>query len=314
MKRILAWMLIAALLLSAVGCTSCVKMAVSQMPEGDKKPVMWKATDADGHTLYLFGTIHVGDGRSDAVLEHIAPTLERCDALAVEFDVVAYQKDLGAAAESMTRFMLTDGTTIEDYLPKELYERSYALLKEAGLLPDLMKTYNLAMWAQLVESAAIVRYSDLDTEHAMDMMLINRAYEKSIPVWEVESAAYQMEVLDSFDDETYLTQIQTTLDSLELYGTSLEMMYRVWLSGDRDLFWKMIAAETDGSSPEATALEDYNARLINERNVNMAKKAEEYLLSGKTVFFAVGAAHMANEKGIVQLLIDAGYTVEEISY
>ena len=82
---------------------------------------MWKATDADGHTLYLFGTIHVGDGRSDAVLEHIAPTLERCDALAVEFDVVAYQKDLGAAAESMTRFMLTDGTTIEDYLPKELY-------------------------------------------------------------------------------------------------------------------------------------------------------------------------------------------------
>ena len=43
-------------------------------------------------------------------------------------------------------------------------------------------------------------------------------------------------------------------------------------------------------------------------------KAMEYLASGDTVFFAVGAAHMANDAGLVKLLADAGFTVEQISY
>ncbi len=303
MKRILSGLLIAVLLLASVGCGAGGKNAA---------PLMWKVTDGEGHTMYLFGTIHIGDARSEAALERVSTVMEQCDALAVEFDVVAYQKDLGEAAKSMMRFLLTDGTTIEDYMPADLYQRAYALLKEAGLFPDLMKTYNLAMWAQLVETAAIQKYSDLDSEHAMDVLLINRAYEKEIPVWDVESAEYQMELLDSFDDEVYLLQIQTTLDSLELYGSSLELMYRLWLAGDRDTFWRLVAAETDAEG--ADALNDYNARLIDERNAAMAEKAKEHLRSGKTVFFAVGAAHMANASGIVQLLKDAGYTVEEFSY
>ena len=57
---------------------------------------------------------------------------------------------------------------------------------------------------------------------------------------------------------------------------------------------------------------DFNAALIDERNLAMAEKAKEYMKTGKTVFFAVGAAHMANETGVVALLTAAGYTVEEI--
>lgn len=301
MKRILAGLLAALLLFAAIGCGA----------RGAKgMPLMWKVTDGEGHTLYMFGTIHVGDARSDTALERVSTVMEQCDALAVEFDVVAYQKDPGAMTQSMMQFVLTDGTTIEDHMSADLYERAYALLKEAGLFPDLMKNYNLAMWAQLVETAAIQTHAKLDAEHAMDVMLINRAYEKEIPVWDIESAEFQMDLLNSFDDELYLMQIETTLDSLDMYGASLELMYKLWLAGNRELFWQLVATETDGSD----VLSDYNERVVSERNASMAEKAKEYMQSGKTVFFAVGAAHMANDAGIVQLLKDAGYTVEEFSY
>ena len=294
------FLLILALLLAFVGCGGKSEVA----------PLLWKVTDDAGHTLYLFGTIHVGDKRSEKVLERVSPVLERCDALAVEFDLVAYQNDYYAMMQDMAQYVLTAGTTIKDHMPADLYDRAYALLDEAGLFPLLMQEYNLAMWAQLAETAAITVKSDLDADHAMDLLLINRAYEKHIPVRDVESAAFQMQLLNSFPDELYLAQIETTLDTLDDYKTTLDAMYELWLSGARDAFWRMITEEEDAGDLVA----DYNRRLIDERNANMAAVAKEYLASGKTVFFAVGAAHMANDAGIVQLLKNAGYTVEEISY
>ena len=41
----------------------------------------------------------------------------------------------------------------------------------------------------------------------------------------------------------------------------------------------------------------------------MLEVAKGYLDSGKTVFFAVGLAHLLGDGGLVQALRDAGYTV-----
>ena len=302
MKRLLAWLLICLLLLGSTGC-ACSKKG------SETVPLLWKVTDAEGHTLYLFGTIHVGDERSDAALARVTKVLDQCVALAVEFDVVAFQQDADAAMQMMTQYVLTDGTTVDAHMPEDLYSRVYALLQEAGLMPDMMKNYNLAMWAQLAEQAAILQRSDLSPDKAMDVMLMLYAYEKQIPVLEVESAEFQMNLLNSFDDETYLRQIKATMDSLDQYGAAVELLYSLWLSGDRDTFWMAIGAE-----PALEGADAYNKALIDDRNRTMAEKAKEYLLSGRTVFFAVGAAHMANATGIVQLLRDAGYTIEEFSY
>ena len=60
--------------------------------------------------------------------------------------------------------------------------------------------------------------------------------------------------------------------------------------------------------------ENYNRALLDDRNLGMRDRAIEYIAGGRTVFFAVGAAHMANDVGLVKLLADAGYTVEAVSY
>ena len=61
-----------------------------------------------------------------------------------------------------------------------------------------------------------------------------------------------------------------------------------------------------------TIVDEYNKKLIDERNVGMAKAAEEYIESGDTVFFAVGSGHMLGDAGIVNLLKNDGYKVERI--
>lgn len=284
-------------------------------------PLLWKVTDAEGHTLYLFGTIHIGDKRSDAVLKRVLPVLESCGALAVEFDVVAYAGNTLQVARDMAQYALTDGSTISDYMPEELYSRAYSLVGKAGLFPSLFRRYNLAWWAQLVESAMQTVYTDLDAEKAFDSLLIRSAYDKGIPVLDVESSDFQMKLLNSFDDELYLMMIEEALDGADSYGDALNEMYGLWLSGGRDEFWELLEEENEADSEsgkyteeQLKLIEDYNRRLLDDRNVGMRDRALEYLSSGDTVFFAVGAAHMANEAGLVKLLTDAGCTVEQIAY
>ena len=54
---------------------------------------------------------------------------------------------------------------------------------------------------------------------------------------------------------------------------------------------------------------EYEKIMFDDRNLNMADKAEEYLKTGKTTFYIVGAGHMVGETGIIKLLRDRGYTV-----
>ena len=46
----------------------------------------------------------------------------------------------------------------------------------------------------------------------------------------------------------------------------------------------------------------------------MTEAAENFINEGKNVFFIVGAAHFAGEKGIISLLENDGYTVKRIEY
>lgn len=285
-------------------------------PAGSVHPMLYHVTGDDGQEMYLFGTIHIGDSRTEQALELLQPTLDGCDALAVEFDLVAYEQDYEAQLSAMYTFLLTDGTTVEDHMPADLYAQASALLEEAGLMPDLMKQYNLAMWSQLVQQAAMLTRSSLDLQMGMDRLLINYCHRAGIEVRDVESAEFQYELLASFSDELNLLEIRGILNHLDEYGEQTDELFAAWCRGDSDEIQAM--TEDESAADEYTAAEllllaDYSRKMITERNTGMCDKAKQWLEAGDKVFFAVGAGHLVGPFGIVNLLKRAGYSVEQIS-
>lgn len=282
-------------------------------------PMLFRVTGENGQEMYLFGTIHVGDARTKTALEKLKPFLDGCGALAVEFDVVAFEKDTTAQMKSVTQFVLTDGSTVESYMPAELYEQSSALLEQAGLKPELTKYYNLAMWSQLVEQAALLTKCSLDMNAGMDRYLINYCYEKQIPVRDVESAEFQYGLMASFSDELNLLKIESTMKNLDDYGTQVDALYASWVEGNYDHILAVIEEEDSDETEELTEeqkklVEAYNDAMLTQRNLGMRDKAVQWLTAGDKVFFAVGAAHLVGEGGLVELLRSAGYSVEQLSY
>jgi uncharacterized protein YbaP (TraB family) len=65
---------------------------------------------------------------------------------------------------------------------------------------------------------------------------------------------------------------------------------------------------------ERPIYEEYTKIMENDRNALMLEKAIEYLQSGDVIFYAVGAAHVLAEDGLLNTLRDAGYTVEQVAY
>lgn len=282
-------------------------------------PMLFRVTGRNGQEGWLFGTIHVGDERIDTALQKLIPYLDGCDALAVEFDLVAYELDLAAQMKSMQQFVLSDGTRISDHMPKDTFEKASALLNEAGLMPKVMELYNLSMWSTLVEQAALITRTDFDMEIGMDRSLIHHCYDKQIEVRDVESAELQYGLLAGFSDELNLLLIENTLDNLDEYGEGVKELYDAWLKGNYDELAAILEDEEDDSETDLTEaqialLEDYNDRMLTQRNLGMRDRAVEWLEAGDKVFFAVGAAHLIGEDGLAELLRAEGYSVEQVEY
>ncbi len=283
----------------------------------DNSPMMWRVTGENGETLYLFGTVHVGDKRSKAVMNRISSIVDDCDALAVEFDSVAYQKDMSLVMQDMAQYVYTDGTKITDHLSDDMYKKCVALMREEKLYMSALDYYNVAMWYQYADNAALLKYSELVSDYGMETLLLDKAYDQKMEVLSIESGSLQMALLNSFPEELYVFLLEHLFENIDSYGDSVDKLYTLWLDGDFEKFSDYVLEESEVgelSDDLVVMIEDYNKKMLDDRNVGMADKAVQYLESGKTVFFAVGAAHMAGETGLVKALTDKGYTVERISF
>ena len=286
-------------------------------PKSDRQePLMWKVTGNDGSTMYLFGTIHIGDERNKQIMENITSKVDECDALAVECDTVAYQNDFQAMVNSLSYMMYLDGTTVRDHLDAEQYEKCEEYLSKRNLYNKMYDMYHPSLWYQLLQQAAVAD-SPYDSDNAMDTMLINHANDNGKTVLEVESVDAQYKMLDSFSDELYSLLIDAFFENESKYSESLTELYEAWLVGDEEKLTKLVSSEEEEdeelTKEQEKLVEEYNEKMYTERNLGMVEKAQEYLKGGQTVFFAVGTAHMLGDTGLVKQLTDKGYTVEKIT-
>lgn len=325
-KRLCALLLTVLFLFSAAACKkteretrntsaqSAASSGISGKQESAESPLLWRATDPDGKVIWLFGTIHIGDKRNKQIVKRLEPILKQCDALAVEFDIVAYSKNLSAQTRDLTMFVYDDGTTVRDHIPEQLYDDLKSFLTEEKLYNALYDHYKPGLWFQLV-SQALIKKTDLSTNKAMDTLLIKDARSAEREIWEVESSDFQYSVLAQIPDEYYILALQQSIKTASVSAKQLEMLYQAWLEGDEELITEMAeASEIRELTPEKQRLaDDYYDKMVVRRNIGMAEKAKEYLQSEKTVFFAVGAMHFLGENGIISLLEKEGFTVEKVT-
>ena len=313
----------------------------------DSKGFFWKVT-GENNTVYLLGSIHISDGS----LYPLNKAIEDAFAGSGNFVVEVHDDQSDEDWEYyFSKGLISDGTTIADYLDPVVYElyvftcEYLGIKKEAyDYLQPWLAEFELGylLYAMTSEDDNIDDlYDNLDALIALgiESHFMPRAISGGKNILQLESIRHQADFLSSFSPELQEVLLFWTLvdfyelitgepffddnyideDAEEIEGedekieeeTDIDrLLYNVWKTGDEKAMIELngIDEETDDE-----ILNEYNYIMLTKRNIAMVEKIIEYLTGGEGDYFVVvGAAHMVGRSGIVQLLIDAGYTVERV--
>jgi uncharacterized protein YbaP (TraB family) len=120
----------------------------------------------------------------------------------------------------------------------------------------------------------------------------------------LETAEFQIDRFDKMPDAVQEQMLRTTLTELDAQGNELKSMILAWQRGDTAAIEKSVRG----------SFADYPAAyesLIAERNRNWIPQLQMCLSSPTPCFVVVGAAHMVGPDGLLALLQQKGYKVEQ---
>jgi uncharacterized protein YbaP (TraB family) len=268
------------------------------------KVFMWDIA-SDTSTVHLLGTIHF-------LSEDMYPldgAIERAfeESGTVVMEMAASQANLmKAAGLALQEGMYRDDRTLDTSLSPEVLAKLDAYLKERGL--GVASFNKMKPWLMTV-TLAVLELSNLGfkAEQGIDMHFYQKAVERSIPVWDLETPEFQVKMLSEGTDEEHEKALSEALDQLPKTGEVLDKLTGGWKAGAPDAIDQVLVEYRS----EDEALRAREERIIYERNEHMTEKIEQLLKRPGTYFVMIGGAHLVGERGIVKVLQDKGYKVTQ---
>ena len=267
------------------------------LPAEGAGPALWVVKDADS-TVYLFGTVHAlrpttgwGTARLDAAFDS-------ADEVWLE---IVDGEDPAALAPVIQQFGLSPDRPLSSLLNAEEIAELDAAAKTIGA--SAAQIDPMRPWlAGLSIGIAPILKAGYTPGSGADSILKARATAADKPLKAFETAEQQVRVLAGLTEETQLDFLRATLEDYESAATDLDALVVAWASGDVDGIDRLGVQELKAESDEV-----YQALIVN-RNHNWADQIETLLEGSGTAFIAVGAAHLAGDESVQEMLEERGIT------
>lgn len=85
-------------------------------------------------------------------------------------------------------------------------------------------------------------------------------------------------------------------------------LVRAWRTGD-PVGLEATATRAEREHPE---LQPLTEAVVYQRNAAMARQVADFLKTPETRFVVVGSLHLVGDRGILKLLADKGYRIEQL--
>ena len=265
---------------------------------------LWEVSSISNR-VSLYGTMHAGKGSWYPLPDAVEKTYQDSAVLVVEADIT----DEKAMAKSSVAMTYTPPDSIRNHVPPEEYARFRKLLPRYSLPEDRVAQMKPFMAVSLLVFSEWARLGFLP-QYGIDAYFIKKAKAELKPIVEIEGVDVQIRLVTSLTDKEAATIFKGTLDALEagLASEQVAGMVNAWQNGDPQLVVD-IARRYNERVPGAAEFEE---KFVWARHADMLGKIEGYLRSGQRHFIAVGALHLAGERGLVELLRARGYLVRHL--
>lgn len=283
-----------------------IEKAASNVANGGSK--FWKVEKEGLAPSWLLGTMHFSDPRVVNLAPEVGGAFDGANTIIIENTQILDPKKLVVAmAEVRPMMFFTDGSTLE----QRYGSKTIALIKKRLAGRNIPYFLGKRMQPWVLATAIVMPLCEIERKHAkkkvLDNILGSRAQKEGKHLVGLESVKEQISAMASLSLDFHLKSLEETVKLGSKMDDMMETMVVIYQQGNIGQFWplmKYLSPKT-AKSPGYAKFQEV---LITKRNIIMAERSLPYLEKGNA-FMAVGALHLPGEKGVVQLLQNAGYKV-----
>lgn len=294
MKKYFRGFIVPALIVPIVSFTSCEKTSWQQA-----NSIFWKA-DKNGRTLFVLGTMHVPDKRFEKLPVQITTALDSCSVLLEEM-----KPDMEERLKISKGMELPPSENLRTLVGKELFERLVKV--SSNFVPPIGERFleGKKIWA----AAMMISFPRNTDAPSLDMVIYDYAENRGIKTIGLETAEEQIAALDAFSQEEQLELLLDAVEEAEDQFKTVRLLTERYFEQDIAGMSEIFLEKESKFSPSLR--EKYLESMLYTRNRLFFEKALPYL-EKENCFIAVGAGHLAGERGLLNILHKNGYRIKPI--
>jgi len=240
---------------------------------------------------YLYGTIHMICSSDYFLSEKAKKALDSSNKLVLEVDLSDPKEMTDMQQMAMGKEPLTKTLS-----PQNLLKLENILKKKTGMTIQQVDSFSLFTVMSLISMKSF-GCNDLKF---YEMNFIETAKQRNLPINGLETVKLQMGAFrKGYSDTEMITMLE---ESSPEETAKLVSKYKE----------ENIMAMYDITTDKRFTSEQTKKAILDNRNENWLKIMPE-LMKNESVFIAVGAAHLAGESGVINLLRKAGYIVKGVT-
>src|SRR5262245_35362647 len=278
------------------------EIAAQKASQAPDKSCLWRVVSKDS-TVYLLGSVHLLKSDAYPLSQAIEQAFSDSTKLVLEVNLESVDSG-GAQQLILAKSLLPEGKTLDGTLSASTYQALQQRVKALGLDIEVLK--RMKPWFLALSLVAMkMQQLGYDAQNGVDRHFFERARKAKKEVQGLETADFQINLLDSMSAKTQEESLLQTLKELDQFETEFEQLVRAWTEG-REKELDSLLLESFKEYPEVYS------RLISERNRNWLPQIEREFQGRNKTLVVVGAAHLVGQDGIVELMRRKGYVVEQL--
>ncbi|MEM7601378.1 MAG: TraB/GumN family protein, partial [Verrucomicrobiota bacterium] len=254
--------------------------------------------ESDTANVILAGSVHLLREKDLPIPAPFDEAYEIADRLVFELDM----NEMNSPATAMAvrqQGVLPEGESLEDYFDAETLKAIKVYAGDLGLPRAVVEQMRPGTLFVTLTSLAAMRHG-ARPDLGIEIQYFKKAVKDEKPTSGLETMQYQMGIFHEISIETLTRLFQEMIEEVDESEESLDDIIAAWKSGDPKQIEEIIVAELAEE-------EEVKRLLLDDRNQNWIPVIEEALKGNETVMFIVGAAHLAGEGSVIDLLQKKGY-------
>lgn len=261
---------------------------------------VWQITK-DNQSFYLVGTVHLLSETDFPLPKAFDTAFNASKHLIFETDLAELTSPKGMS-QLIAQNTYPPGQNLQRVLSKEVYQQLQGTALERQWPLTSIEQFKPAFAAIMLATLELQRLGAAST--GVDLHYLQLAKQQQKKYSGLETLDEHLGVMTALNTLDANSIISATLKDLAQTETMLSQMKAAWRSGDTAALETLFLNEMK-SFPEM-----YNIMLVNRNHAWMRILGQ---LNEPGVMVLVGALHMVGEDGLLKLLTEQGYTIQQVT-